>query len=111
MCVQIVNSVNMTHDYKKALRYLRGYFKKRGDLFNAINAYEMPTGISEFRLINLNKIATGQINVAYCYPIELVTQGEVTRHMLRPDFFEEDGSVKKPNLKQDVEPKIPKIAE
>ena len=101
----------MTHDFEKTLRYLRGYFKKRSELFRAINEYVMPDDVGKFDTYSLDRVAEGKINVGFCHPIELVTKGEITRHMLRPDWFEKDGTVKKPNLKQYIEPQIPKTAE
>lgn len=98
----------MVHDFEKTLRYLRGYYKNRGDLFKAVNEFDLPDDVSKFDYFNLSKISSGSIRIEYCYPIEVLTKGEITRHQLRPDWFEEDGSVKKPNLKQDIEPEIPK---
>lgn len=98
----------MKHDFEKTLRYVRGYFKIKGDLFKAINAFDLPDDVGKFDHFSLNKISQGRLKIGFCYPIELVTKGEITRYMLRPDWFEQDGTVRKPNLLQNVEPEIPK---
>lgn len=84
------------------------YLGKADNLIKAINEIAVVSDIEPTTIGKLSTWKKTKVPLEYCLIIQAITEDKVKAHELRPDFFNVDGTVKKPNLTGNKLEKIPK---